>query len=338
MGEEDNHTKDLLNESNFKIWKQQIYLLLKRKNLIEYIYSEKLTKVLEKDVSDDDKNDLQLVDGKTNVYYAKGTKRSTIENDVKAKGYLNNNIENDIAINIDFISSTTYEIYNLIKGMNECSDEDRISELKKSLDSSRYDIDGDTPLSIFISNMNMKFSELENLKFSIDDKKKFDYLYNALPEELVIKSNLINYKKKTWEEITKYIIETSQLLKRLKEKKERYNEIVSNNVNVNTSNKIKNNNKINYNKVNDYNKNRNSSYNKKNSDYNKVINNYNSNRNSNNRNYKNIRNIQCWNCGKYGHYSEDCRNSNNRNSNSNNNNYRYKNKYVKNCVLNNKNY
>ena len=166
-------------------------------------------------------------------------------------------------------------------------------ELKKSLDSSRYDIDGDTPLSIFISNMNMKFSELENLKFSIDDKKKFDYLYNALPEELVIKSNLINYKEKTWEEITKYIIEISQLLKRLKERKEKYNEIVSNNVNVNTSNKIKITIKliimlmiiiieiVVYNKKNsDYNNynNRNSSYNKKNSDYNKVKNNYNSNR------------------------------------------------------------
>jgi len=166
-------------------------------------------------------------------------------------------------------------------------------ELKKSLDSSRYDNDGDTPLSIFISNMNMKFSELENLKFSIDDKKKFDYLYNALPEELVIKSNLINYKEKTWEEITKYIIEISQLLKRLKERKEKYNEIVSNNVNVNTSNKIKITIKliimlmiiiieiVVYNKKNsDYNNynNRNSSYNKKNSDYNKVKNNYNSNR------------------------------------------------------------
>jgi len=45
MGEEDNHTKDLLNKSNFKIWKQQIYLLLKGKNLIDYIYSEKLKKV-----------------------------------------------------------------------------------------------------------------------------------------------------------------------------------------------------------------------------------------------------------------------------------------------------
>jgi len=197
MGEEDNHTKDLLNKSNFKIWKQQIYLLLKGKNLIDYIYSEKLKKVLEKDLNDDDKNDLQLVDGKTNVYYAKGTKRSTIENDVKAKGYLNNSIENDIAINIDFISSTAFEIYNLIKSMNECSDEDRIDELKKSLDSSKYNIDDDTPLSIFISNMNIKFSELENLKYTVDDKKKFDYLYNALPKELVIESNLINYGEKT---------------------------------------------------------------------------------------------------------------------------------------------
>jgi len=181
-------------------------------------------------------------------------------------------------------------------------------------------------LSIFISNMNIKFTELENLKYTVDDKKKFDYLYNALPKELVIESNFISYEEETWEEITKYIIKTSQHLKQLNEKRERERQadIVSNNVNVNTPNKIKNNIKINYNSFNDYNKNRNSSYNKRNN------NNYNNNSNrNNNKNYKNIKNIQCWNCGKFGHYSEDCRNNNNRSSNSNNNNYRYKNKFKK---------
>jgi len=81
-----------LDESNFKIWKQQIYLLLKRKNLLDYIYSEKLTKSSGKNLSDDEKEELQLVDDTTNVYYTKGTKKTTIDNDVKAKGYLNNSI------------------------------------------------------------------------------------------------------------------------------------------------------------------------------------------------------------------------------------------------------
>ena len=34
------------------------------------------------------------------------------------------------------------------------------------------------------------------MKFLIYDNKKFDYLYIALPEKLVIKLNLINYKEK----------------------------------------------------------------------------------------------------------------------------------------------
>jgi len=46
-------------------------------------------------------------------------------------------------------------------------------------------------LSVFISTMNMLYNELEDLKVKLSQRDKFDYLYNSLPEELVIKLNLI---------------------------------------------------------------------------------------------------------------------------------------------------
>jgi len=98
MSEEDKSTKEQLNDSNFKVWKQQIYLLLRKKNLIEYIYTEKLKKISGKNLTDDQKEGLYLVDGTTDTYYAQGTKKSTIDNDIKTKGYLSNSIGNDIAI------------------------------------------------------------------------------------------------------------------------------------------------------------------------------------------------------------------------------------------------
>jgi len=75
-------------------------------------------------------------------------------------------------------------------------------------------------LSIFISKMNLKFKELENLKASLEFKEKFDYLYNAILEELAIKTNLISHQD-NWDDNTKYLINTSQQLKRLKEKRKK---------------------------------------------------------------------------------------------------------------------
>ena len=155
-----------------------------------------------------------LVDGTSNTYYKSGTKKELIKKDTKAKKLLMNSISNDIAADIDFITSTAYEIYNLIKGLNESDDNDRIEELKNSLDRTRYNESGS--LSMFISNMNMKFTELERLNVTLKDTDKIDYLYNAVSEELATKSGLL--KESTWENATKNIVETYQRLKKLKEK------------------------------------------------------------------------------------------------------------------------
>lgn len=307
MSTEEQGTKDLLDESNFKIWKQEIYLLLKSKGLTDFIYTNKIKKVKSSELSEEDskpekKKNLIPVDGLTETYFEAGTDRKDLEKDAKAKRYLMNSINNDLAMNIDFISSTAYEVYELIKGLNEIDDNDKIENLKDSLNKTKYIPSQNTSLSIFISNMNIKFNELESLNAAAKDTEKFDYLYNAIPEELAIKSNLISHQE-NWKSTTEYLIKIEQQLRRLKEKKEKQEEVVSNNVNTKIiKSPVKTNN---YNK---FNNNKNKNYNKKN---------YNSNNKNNNNSYnKNNRyNIECWNCGRRGHYADECKfkiNNNNR--------------------------
>jgi len=58
MNNERNSTKDILDNSNFKLWKQEFYLLLKGKKLEEYILKEKIKKIPENKQSKEQKKRL----------------------------------------------------------------------------------------------------------------------------------------------------------------------------------------------------------------------------------------------------------------------------------------
>jgi len=298
-------TKDQLNSSNFKLWKQQLYLLLRRFNLTDYLNSVKIEKVDGSTLKEEEKQNLILVDDTINTYYKKGTKSEVLKNDAKVKEIILNSINEELASSIDFISGTAYEIYRMIVNLNLSDEKDRIEEIKDSLNHSKYDPESDPSLSIFISNMNLKFKELENLGEKLEFKEKFIYLFNAMPEELTIKTNLIDLQT-DWEDTTKKLIERVQLLKGVKEKKEKSENIVSN---LNTPNVQSNYTNKNYS---------------------------NNNNKYNNKNYKN--NIECWSCGKKGHYQSECNNRKNFNKNNNNNYYKYNKNKFNNNRNNNKNY
>jgi len=298
---ETNKTKDQLTGDNFKVWKQELHLILKRLGLEKYIYQEVLTKVDGSTLGEEEKNNLILVDDTVNTYFKKGTKKDDITKDTKTKEILLNSIGNDLVENIDFISSTAYEVYNMIKSINLSDDKDRIEEIKDSLSKMKYNTEDSTSLSIFISNMNLKFKELENLKAGLEFKEKFDYLYNAIPEKLAIKTNLISHQD-NWNDTTKYLINTSQHLKRLKEKREKNKKEeteIDTNLNVESNNNERNN------KINNYKGNYNKKYYKKNF-----------------RNSKKF--IKCRNCGKVGHYASECWEKSRQNKNNYNKNKNYK--------------
>ncbi len=277
-------TKDQLDKSNYKLWRQQIRLLLTRLKLNKYINYQILKKVDGSSITEEQKKSSIPVDDTINIYYSPGTKEEDIVNDAKTKEVLMNSINNDLAMNLDFISSTAYDVFNAIKGINISDDKERIQEIKDSLSKARYQTEEDVPISIFISNMNIKFKELENLKAGLDFQEKFDYLYNSIPEDLVIKSNLIS-QQEDWEKTTQYLITTLQHLKRLKIKKEKTIQEI--NAEVNYINQRGNRN------------NRNNYFNKN----------------------KRKTSVKCWNCGKIGHYKEECKFKNNKNNNGD-----YKNK------------
>jgi len=127
-------------------------------------------------------------------------------------------------------------------------------------------------------------------------------IYNSLPEDLVIKSNLINHQR-VWEEVTKFIIEVNQHLNYLKEK----NIQVESNESTALSTEMKS--EANYNNNNKYNKPNNKKFQPRNNKKYKY--NFNKQRNSNKDN------VKCWNCWGLGHFSDECP-SRKRSNNDNN--------------------
>eukprot|EP00833_Pecoramyces_ruminatium_P010971 jgi/Orpsp1_1/1185003/evm.model.c7180000091909.1 len=313
---EGNGTRDLLNNSNFKVWKKEIYILLKRKGLEQYIQKDVLTKVDGSKLSGEAKKKLKLIDETTNLYYSESVTDEIIKADAETKDYLMNSISIDLVDDIDFISLSAYEIFKLITSLNQSNKNDRIEEIKEELDKMRYDPEGETTLTIFISRMNLKFKELTSLNENLEFQEKFDYLYNAIPEELAIKSNIISHQV-SWEDTTSHLIKVERQLKRLKEKRQKNEENSPVSTNIET--------KVNSNYNNDSNSNYNNDSNS-NNDKNGYYKNYNRNYKSKNKNYKNARcktnknDIKCWNCGKFGHYSNECK------MNRSDKNYRYKSK------------
>jgi len=225
---EENRTKDILDSTNYKTWRQELYLVLKEKDLNEYIQIEKLKKIKENELDEKvDKSKLYKVDGTEDIYFTSDVTKTMIKYDTRAKRIIINSIDSELVKKLDFISSTAYEIYNLITGIYEVSGNEKIRKIKKELENMKFDPEKDLSLSIFISNMNIKFNELEVLKEKLSEQDKFDYLYNSIPEELATKANLLTMKG-NWEKITTDLVEINQKLKRVTEKKQRVEEMETN--------------------------------------------------------------------------------------------------------------
>ena len=92
-----------------------------------------------------------------------------------------------------------------------------IEKLKKSLSTTTYSVNDQLP--VFLTNMDKNFNELNEMGVKLTEKEKFDYLYNALPLDMVIKTNLISLQNEAWEKVSSYMIETNQRLANLKEER-----------------------------------------------------------------------------------------------------------------------
>ncbi|ORX44053.1 hypothetical protein BCR36DRAFT_302326, partial [Piromyces finnis] len=195
----------------------------------------------------------------TDSYYEKGATKELIKKDRRARELLINSLNNKYKSHINFTNTTVNRKYK----------EEIIYKIKNELNKMRYHESDEIAISMFT-----KLDELEEITEKISFNEKFDYLYNSLPEDLVIKINLLNVVG-TWEEIKDYVIKAVQRLKRLQDKKNRADTVEPSSLSLETK----------------YNKNiKNKKY------HNKI----------NPKERMNKSDIECWNCGKRRHYSNEC--------------------------------
>jgi len=225
-------TKTILGEGNFnfKVWENELYLLLCEYDLENYIEEEILKKI---DITSINKNDLnkhKKVRGDKRKVYSLNTKDKDIKNDIKVKNILMNSVCLELKTSIDFKSNTAYEIYNIIQKTYKHSKEDRKNILENKL-SNLYFNEEENCMSLYIASLNNIFTELSNLGVNKTDREKFDYLFNSIPQNLAVLSNLIQHCD-DWDKCCDVIIEVHQHLKNLQEKK---NKKPNNNKNTNNS-------------------------------------------------------------------------------------------------------
>jgi len=53
--------------------------------------------------------------------------------------------------------------------------------------------DKSTDIGIFIANMEITFDKLKELEENVNDERKFNYLYNAIPSDIAHLTNLLGF-------------------------------------------------------------------------------------------------------------------------------------------------
>eukprot|EP00833_Pecoramyces_ruminatium_P003919 jgi/Orpsp1_1/1177951/evm.model.c7180000063480.1 len=189
MEDRNRSTKMILGEpgSIFKIWDDELFNILCELDLEKYIESQVIQTEEVSKISENNIKKYKFVKGDRTRVYVLSTNEDDIKNDIKVK-----NIILDKAISDEHTHS----------------DNERIGILENELEDLIFN-ENNTGMSLFISSMNNKFTELKSLGINKTDREKFDYLHNAIPEKLVFSSNLFLYQD-NWKKCCSVIIDTYQ--------------------------------------------------------------------------------------------------------------------------------
>jgi len=279
-------TKTILGEpnSNFKIWDDELYNLLSELDLEHHIEGEVLKRIDKSTISQSNLSKYKPAKGDKTKVYAINTPDEDIKNDIKVKNIILNSISNEHKLSLNCKGDTAYEIYKTLCETYTHTINERKEILEEELNDLFFE-ESEKGMSLFIASMNNKFAELRNLGIEKTDREKFDYLFNALPEKLILLSNLLNYSD-NWKKCCVNIIETHQHAKQLYTKRNKKlgdnSKSTNNSMNLNTE----------------------ANYSQQNS----------------NKKY-----IKCQICNKRGHSANKCKyryNKPNENKTNNNNNYK----------------
>ncbi|KAL6617641.1 hypothetical protein U3516DRAFT_748285 [Neocallimastix sp. 'constans'] len=83
---------------------------------------------------------------------------------------------------------STYQINNILKELNIKSDKERFNHIKRELEKKIFNLEDD--ISLFISELNILFNDLENLNSSLLEEEKFNYLYTSISRKLAIEKKI----------------------------------------------------------------------------------------------------------------------------------------------------
>lgn len=206
--------------TNFLMWSEDLYLVLCINDLYEYISEKIINRVNVKDIKSDELKDYIKINGDSTKVYDKNVTELMLKSDEETKTIILNSISKKYKDKLDFEYSTAYEIYNKLKIYNGYTKSKRVPVILNELNKLEFDKEK-LSVSLLLSYMNKLFKELEDFGIFKTDYEKFEYLYMALPEDLIMLTCIMYYRN-DWEKCCEMLIDGCQYyrkhLKKVKEK------------------------------------------------------------------------------------------------------------------------
>jgi len=189
-----------LTTENYPDWRTNILYLLLINNLESYALTRKLKKLRRRDIKDDP-DDYLTDQFDPSLVYDKETSLLDIKSDVMVKWIIINSLGEETRKIIASQGKTAFETWKTLEKSFTVSHERRCIEIKKKLNSLKYNEEQD--INIFIATLQNLIDELENIDHDMEPSTKAGILNRALPENLRF-INVFQYKH-DWNKLCEYV-------------------------------------------------------------------------------------------------------------------------------------
>lgn len=97
---------------------------------------------------------------------------------IVVKYIINSNLSDEDNATFDYMKNTSFQIWKILKGTYLKGVEKRKILLKRDLETTKYDKNGD--FEIHLNSMNKIIKKLKDLDDEVNNEENFRYLYNSL--------------------------------------------------------------------------------------------------------------------------------------------------------------
>ena len=169
-----------LTTDNYVTWKTYMLHFLDINNLIDFIFTEKVTKININKVN----NLSDYIVDKINPFlvYSKDTNEDDIKLDNITKWIILNSLGNNTKRLIETRGKTAYESWKILENTFTKGKEQLYAEIIEKLNNLKYDTS--TDINIFIASLENLFNELEHINKPLSEDAKVGFFNRSLPEEL----------------------------------------------------------------------------------------------------------------------------------------------------------